>query len=39
MHIAREYGLQRRYKGYSLQELLTEIAHLHQCLDIELTDF
>ena len=39
MHIAREHGLQRWHKGSSLQELLTEIAHLHQCLDIELTDF
>ena len=39
MHIAREHGLQRWHKGYSLQELLTEIAHLHQCLEIELSDF
>ena len=39
MHIAREHGLQRWHKGYSLQELLTEIAHLHHCLEVELTDF
>ena len=39
MHLAREHGLQRWHKGYSLQELLAEIAHLHHCLEIELTDF
>ncbi len=39
MMIAREHGLQRWHKGYSLQELLTEIAHLHQCLEEELKTF
>lgn len=30
--LAREHGLHRWQKGYTLQELMSEIAHLHQCI-------
>lgn len=39
MMITREHGLQRWHQGYTLQELLAEIAHLHQCLEEELKTF
>ncbi|MEZ0541828.1 sensor histidine kinase [Fibrella arboris] len=38
-HIAREHGLHRWHKGYSLHELLSEIAHLHESLLAELQLF
>jgi signal transduction histidine kinase len=37
--IAREHGLHRWHKGYSLHELLSEIAHLHESLQAELRLF
>ena len=37
--IAREHGLHRWHKGYSLHELLSEIAHLHNILLAELRLF
>ncbi len=37
--IAREHGLHRWHKGYSLHELLSEIAHLHESVLAELSLF
>ncbi|RYF66150.1 MAG: hypothetical protein EOO39_23580, partial [Cytophagaceae bacterium] len=37
--IAREHGLHRWHKGYSLHEILSEIAHLHETLLAELRLF
>jgi signal transduction histidine kinase len=37
--IAREHGLHRWHKGYSLHELLSELSHLHQTLLAELGTF
>jgi len=37
--LAREHGMHRWQKGYRLQELMSEIAHLHQCLIHQTKDF
>ena len=37
--LAREHGMHRWQKGYALQELMGEIAHLHQCVIHQTKDF
>ncbi len=37
--LAREHGMHRWQKGYTLQELMGEIAHLHQCVIHQTKDF
>ncbi len=37
--LAREHGMHRWQKGYTLHELMSEIAHLHQCLIHQTKDF
>ncbi|KAB7731058.1 hypothetical protein F5984_09580 [Rudanella paleaurantiibacter] len=37
--LAEEHGLHRWQKGYTLQELMGEIAHLHQCITHQEKDF
>ena len=36
---AREHGLHRWHKGYSLRELLAELSHFSQCLAAEITAY